>query len=89
MRMVMLALAALMAGAAAASGAVAQEGDAGAGPVPRARSEQKLKGGPGYVCTASNELHTAQCSVSCPSRETADCVDAESAGAPSCRCTAE
>ena len=89
MRMTMLALAALIAGAATVPGALAQEGDGGAGVVPGARSEQKLRGGAGYVCTATNELHTAQCSVSCPSRETADCVDAESGGAPSCQCTTE
>ena len=89
MRMTTLALAALIAGAATVPAVVAQEGDGGAGFVPGARSEQKLRGGAGYLCTATNELHTAQCSVSCPSRETADCVDAEAGGAPSCRCAAE
>lgn len=66
-----------------------QEGDdyGGAGYLPGAQFQRKLDGGPGFVCTATNALHTSQCTASCRKGETADCVDAEGSGAPSCGCT--
>ncbi len=80
-----LALILCTAGMAAA---MAQSDD-GTGFLPGARFQRKLPGGPGYVCTATNALKDQQCSASCPSRETADCEDAEGSGAPTCQCTKE
>ncbi|WP_237479629.1 hypothetical protein [Lichenibacterium dinghuense] len=66
----------------------AGEGDqGGAGYLPGAQFQRKLDGGPGFVCTATNALRTDQCTASCRKGETADCVDAEGSGAPSCSCT--
>ena len=61
--------------------------DGGAGYLPGAQFQRKLDGGPGFVCTATNALHTDQCTASCRKGETADCVDAEGSGAPSCNCS--
>ncbi len=69
---------------AGASAALAQADDAPGDPP--AQSQQKLQGG-GYVCTATNSIHTQQCTASCASRETADCEDADGGGAPTCQCT--
>lgn len=66
----------------------AGQGDqGGAGYLPGAQFQRKLDGGPGFVCTATNALHTDQCTASCRKGETADCIDAEGSGAPSCSCT--
>ena len=59
----------------------------GSGYLPGARFQRKLDGGPGFVCTATNALHTDQCTASCRPGETADCIDAEGSGTPSCACT--
>ena len=48
-------------------------------------SERKLGGD--FVCTATNALRDKKCSVSCPSRETADCEDADGSDTPVCQCT--
>ena len=48
-------------------------------------SERKL--GNDVVCTATNALRDKKCSVSCPSRETADCEDADGSDTPVCQCT--
>ncbi len=68
--------------------APAQSEDGGAGYLPGARFQREL-GGPGFVCTATNALRDQQCTASCQAGETADCVDAEGSGAPSCGCTKE
>ena len=62
----------------------AQDNDGG-GSRPVSPSEQKL--GNDFVCTATNALRDKKCSVSCPSRETADCEDADGSDAPVCQCT--
>ena len=61
--------------------------DGGAGDLPGAQFQRKLDGGPGFVCTATNALHTDQCTASCRKGETADCIDADGSGTPSCSCT--
>ena len=48
-------------------------------------SERKL--GKDFVCTATNALRDKKCSVSCPSRETADCEDADGSDTPVCQCS--
>ena len=73
----------------AADGAAMAQGDDGTGFLPGAQFQRKLPGSPGYVCTATNALKDQQCSASCPSRETADCEDAEGSGTPTCQCTKE
>ena len=59
------------------------DGDVGSRPV--SPSERKL--GNDFVCTATNALRDKKCSVSCPSRETADCEDADGSDTPVCQCT--
>jgi len=88
MRMTILARTALalVLCAAAMPPAMAQSDD-GTGFLPGAQFQRKLPGSPGYVCTATNALKDQQCSASCPSRDTADCEDAEGSGTPTCRCT--
>ncbi len=88
MRMTILARTALalVLCAAAMPPAMAQS-DYGTGFLPGAQFQRKLPGSPGYVCTATNALKDQQCSASCPSRDTADCEDAEGSGPPTCRCT--
>ena len=97
MRMTTLAFAALCC-AASAPPALAQapppppdtqeqDGQGGAGYLPGAQFQRKLDGGPGFVCTATNALHDQQCTASCRAGETADCIDAEGSGVPSCNCT--
>ena len=61
--------------------------DAGGGDLPGAQFQRKLDGGPGFVCTATNALHSRQCTASCRVGETADCVDSEGSGEPVCDCT--
>ena len=61
----------------------AQDDDAGS--LSRSPSERKL--GNDFVCTATNALRDKKCSVSCPSRETADCEDADGSDTPVCQCT--
>ena len=73
---------------AGVSSATAQSDD-GTGFLPGAQFQRKLPGSPGYVCTATNALKDQQCSTSCPSRDTADCEDAQGSGTPTCRCTKE
>lgn len=68
-----------------ASYAVRAQDDEGGGSRPVTPSEQKL--GSEFVCTATNALRDKKCSVSCPSRETADCEDADGSDAPVCQCT--
>jgi hypothetical protein len=80
-----LALALCTAGVPAATA----QSDDGAGFLPGAQFQRKLPGSPGYVCTATNALKDQQCSASCPSRDTADCEDAEGNGTPTCQCTKE
>ena len=72
--------------AGGATGARAQSDD-GTGFLPGSQSERKLDGGSGYVCTATNALKDQKCSISCSSRETADCEDADGSGTPTCQCT--
>lgn len=64
-----------------------QNDQGGSGYLPGAQFQRKLDGGPGFVCTATNALHDQQCTASCRKGETADCIDAEGSGAPSCNCT--
>ena len=64
-----------------------QSDGGGAGFLPGAQFQRKLDGGPGFVCRATNALHDQQCTASCRPGETADCVDAEGSGVPSCGCT--
>ncbi len=65
----------------------AQSDEGGAGYLPGTQFQRKLDGGPGFVCTATNALHDQQCTASCRAGETADCIDADGSGAPSCNCT--
>ncbi len=69
---------------AAPSGLLAQD-DNGDGALTGSPSERKL--GNTFVCTATNALKDKKCSVSCPSRETADCEDADGGDTPVCQCT--
>ena len=65
---------------------VAQAQDeGGAGLLSGSPSERKL--GNAFVCSATNALKDKKCSVSCPSRETADCEDADGSDTPVCQCT--
>lgn len=64
-----------------------QNDGGGSGYLPGAQFQRKLDGGPGFVCTATNALHDQQCTASCRPGETADCVDADGSGVPSCNCT--
>ncbi len=64
-----------------------QDDGGGAGYLPGAQFQRKLDGGPGFVCTATNALHDQQCTASCRTGETADCIDADGSGVPSCSCT--
>jgi hypothetical protein len=64
-----------------------QNEEGGSGYLPGAQFQRKLDGGPGFVCTATNALHDQQCTASCRRGETADCVDAEGGGTPTCNCT--
>ena len=89
MRRTLLAMTALWCGLMPLHSASAQE-EGRPGDLPGAQVQRRLGGpGTGYVCTATNAMHTQQCTTSCPSRETADCEDAEGGGTPSCQCTKE
>ena len=68
---------------AGASVVRAQDND-GAGFLSGSPSERKLDNV--FVCTATNALRDKKCSVSCPSRETADCEDADGSDTPVCQC---
>ena len=59
----------------------------GAGFLPGAQFQRKLDGGAGFTCTATNSLHDQQCTASCRAGETANCIDADGSGVPSCNCT--
>ena len=61
------------------------QNDDGAGFLSGSPFERKL--GNTFVCTATNALRDKKCSVSCPSRETADCEDADGSDTPVCQCT--
>ena len=67
------------------SSAIRAQDDTGGGSRPASPSEQKL--GNDVVCTATNGSKDKKCSVSCPSRETADCEDADGSDTPVCQCT--
>lgn len=64
-----------------------QSDGGGGGSLPGAQFQRKLEGGPGFVCRATNARHDQQCTASCRAGETADCLDAEGGGTPSCACT--
>lgn len=64
-----------------------QSDSGGAGFLPGAQFQRKLEGGPGLVCRATNALRDQQCTASCRVGETADCVDADGSGTPTCGCT--
>ena len=64
-----------------------QSDGGGAGFLPGAQFQRKLDGGPGFVCRATNALRDQQCTASCRTDETADCVDADGSGTPTCTCT--
>lgn len=65
----------------------AQSDEGGAGTLTGTQFQRRLDGGPGFVCTATNALHDQQCTASCRAGETADCIDADGSGPPSCNCT--
>ena len=67
--------------------APAQSYEGGAGYLPGSQFQRKLDGGPGFTCTATNARHDQRCTASCQAGETADCVDADGGGEPSCGCT--
>lgn len=69
----------------AAPSFVRAQDDDGGGTLSGSPSERKL--GNTFVCTATNALKDKKCSVSCPSRETADCEDADGSDTPVCQCT--
>ena len=81
------AVLALLAGSLLCAGTyvVQAQDDNGAGSLSGSPSERKL--GNDFVCTATNALRDKKCSVSCPSRETADCEDGDGSDAPVCQCT--
>ncbi len=64
-----------------------QNDGGGSGFLPGAQFQRKLEGGAGFVCTATNAMHDQQCTASCRPGETADCIDADGSGVPSCNCT--
>jgi hypothetical protein len=67
--------------------APAQSYEGGAGYLPGSQFQRKLDGGPGFTCMATNARHDQRCTASCQAGETADCVDADGGGEPSCGCT--
>lgn len=81
------ALLALVAGGLLCSGtyAVRAQDVESPGSLSGSPSERKL--GNDFVCTATNALRDKKCSVSCPSRETADCEDVDGSDTPVCQCT--
>ena len=67
--------------------APAQSYEGGAGYLPGSQFQRKLEGGAGFTCMATNARHDQRCTASCQVGETADCIDADGGGEPSCGCT--
>ena len=67
--------------------APAQSYEGGAGYLPGSQFQRKLDGGAGFTCMATNARHDQRCTASCQVGETADCIDADGGGEPSCGCT--
>ena len=67
--------------------APAQSFEGGAGYLPGSQFQRKLDGGAGFTCMATNARHDQRCTASCQPGETADCIDADGGGEPSCGCT--
>ena len=80
-----IAVLALVAGCVLFAGPSVAQDDDGAGFLSGSPFERKL--GSAFVCTATNALRDKKCSISCPSRETADCEDADGSDTPVCQCT--